>query len=265
MTLINVEMARLTAEVLQAPAAQQAFSVNVVATFLEGLASFIAPCVLPLVPGYLSFISGVSVSRAASDDKAATITWKDTQRVLIATLFFIMGFTLGFIAIFGIYDTLVEAFGNFKPVVQVISGLIVIIFGLHFLGVFRIGFLNIEKRLQLKNKPAGLLGASLIGFAFAFGWTPCVGPFLTASISNASSSDSFWAGIALMIVYSAGLGVPFLLAGLFMNRFLGFMARIRRHFHLIEIASGILLILVGFLILSGNMTKLSEVFGGLKI
>jgi cytochrome c-type biogenesis protein len=265
MTIINPEIAQLTTQILRATNSQQATPVDVVATFLEGLASFIAPCVLPLVPGYLSFISGVSVSRAASSDKVAAITWADTRRVLVATLFFILGFTLGFVALFGIYDTLAEALGNFKPVMQVIGGIIVIIFGLHFLGVFRIGFLNIEKRLQLKNKPASVAGASLVGFAFAFGWSPCVGPFLTAAISNASTSSSFWAGIALMIIYSLGLGVPFLLAGLFMNRFLGFMARLRSHFHLIELASGVLLILVGLLILSGNLTKLSEVFGGLRL
>ena len=263
MTFVNLDMIQLA--VANASAAQQTAPVNVVATFVEGLASFIAPCVLPLVPGYLSYVSGVSVARAASDEKTAAITWADTQRVLLATLFFIFGFTLGFIAIFGIYDTLTDALGNFKPVMQVIAGIIVIIFGLHFLGIFRIGFLNIERRLQLNSKPAGFAGASLVGFAFAFGWTPCVGPFLTASIANASSSESFWAGIGLMVVYSAGLGVPFLLAGLFMNRFLGFMARIRRHFHIIEMASGVLLILVGFLILSGNLTKLSEFFNGIRL
>ncbi|MEI6045542.1 MAG: cytochrome c biogenesis protein CcdA, partial [Chloroflexota bacterium] len=245
--------------------AGQTVPVDLAATFLEGLASFVAPCVLPLVPGYLSYISGVSVSRAANDGKVAAITWSDTQRVLVATLFFIFGFTLGFIAIFGIYDTLAESLGNFKPLMQVVAGIIVIIFGLHFLGVFRIGFLNMEKRLQIKNKPAGLIGAGLVGFAFAFGWSPCVGPFLAASITNASSSESFWSGIALMIVYAAGLGVPFLLAGLFMNRFLGFMARLRRHFHMIELASGVLLILVGLLILSGNLTKLSEVFNTVRL
>ncbi len=245
--------------------AAQTIPVDVVATFFEGLASFIAPCVLPLVPGYLSFISGVSVTRAASNDKTVTLSWADTRRVLLATLFFIGGFTLGFIVLFGIYDTLAEALGNFKPVMQFIAGIIVIIFGLHFLGVFRIGFLNLEKRMSLRSKPAGFAGASLIGFAFAFGWSPCVGPFLTAAITNASASESFWSGVALMIIYSAGLGVPFLLAGLFMNRFLGFMARIRRHFATIEFASGLLLILVGLLILSGNLTKLSELFNTFRL
>ncbi len=265
MTMANLELMQLLADVNSAPVIQTATSLNVVATFLEGLASFVAPCVLPLVPGYLSFISGVSVARAASDGKMAAITWTDTRRVLIATLFFIGGFTLGFIALFGIYDTLVEVFGNFKPVVQFIAGIIVIIFGLHFLGVFRLPFLNIERRLQITNKPVGLATASLVGFAFAFGWSPCVGPLLTTAILTASASESFWSGIALMIIYSAGLGVPFLLAGLFMNRFLGFMARIRRHFHIIEIASGVLLIVIGILILSGNMTKLSEMFNIVRL
>ncbi len=239
----------------------QAIPVDVAATFFEGLASFIAPCVLPLVPGYLSYISGVSVARAVNEDKLPAITWLDTRRVIVATLFFIAGFTLGFIALFGIYDFLSEALGNFKPVMQILAGVVIIFFGLHFLGVLRLGFLDMDKRFQLKVKPPGGLGASLVGFCFAFGWSPCVGPFLAASISNASNSNqTFGSGIALMLIYSAGLGVPFLLAGLFMNRFLGFMGRLRRHFHLIEIASGLLLILVGILILSGNLTKLSEVF-----
>lgn len=258
---------------------------NIVSTFLEGLLSFTAPCVLPLVPGYLSFVCGSSIVRkttpvlATADAGEVATKVKMVEKVekvetasisLIVTriLTFIGGFTVAFVVLFGIYDVLTTIFGDFKPLIQVIAGILVIIFGLHFMGVFRLPFLSIEKRLHLQKQPASYLGAFALGFAFAFGWSPCVGPFLTTAITQASNDQtgtfggSVLPGIALMIIYSAGLGVPFLLAGLFANRFLKFMARVKRHFQVIEIASGVLLILVGILIITGNMTALSAQFGG---
>ncbi len=264
------ELMALTAS-LNAPL-NQTSGLDVPATFLEGLLSFGSPCVLPLVPGYLSFISGVSVARVAEaaqaeDGKTNNINWNDTRRVIITTLAFILGFSVVFVLIFGLTYTLADFLGtDIKPWIQIIAGIAVIIMGLHFLGVFRLGFLNLEKRFHLNstNKPAGLFGAFVVGAAFAAGWSPCVGPFLGAAMSNALNKEDLAGGIGLMVVYSAGLGIPFLLAGIFMNRLLGFMARIRRHYRTIEIASGVLLIVVGLLIVTNNMTQLTDTLGRLQ-
>ncbi len=242
---------------------------NLPATFFEGVLSFGSPCVLPLVPGYLSFISGVSVARTAGvegaeAEKPANMSWADTQRVLISIMAFIAGFTVVFILIFGLTYTLADLLGaDIRPWIQIIAGIAVIIMGLHFIGVFKLGFLNMERRFHFNglNKPAGLLGAFLVGAAFAAGWSPCVGPFLGAALTSALDSQSTINGVGLMLVYSAGLGIPFLLAGLFMNRLLGFMARVRRHYQLIEIASGVLLIVIGLLIITNNMTEITKVLG----
>jgi cytochrome c-type biogenesis protein len=265
--------------------AQSSITTDVAATFFEGLLSFLAPCVLPLVPGYLSFVSGVSVTRAAHSGRKTVassigsgagsvalsggesdlapsepeeITGADTRRVLLSTLLFVAGFTTIFILFFGFFNFLLDTFGDIRTPVRIISGLLVILFGLHFLGIFRIGFFDLERRLNMSRiKPASFVGAYLLGGAFAFGWTPCVGPFLTAAVLTAEQVDA-WQGVALMLVYSAGLGIPFILAGLFFNRMLGFIARIRRHYQIIEIASGLLLILVGVLLLTNNMTALTQ-------
>ncbi|MDB5080694.1 MAG: hypothetical protein JWP00_2618 [Chloroflexi bacterium] len=253
---------------LAAPVAQVA-PVNLAATFLEGVLSFGSPCVLPLVPGYLSFISGVSVARAveARVDDPSPLAWTDTRRVLTAITFFIAGFTTVFIAIFGLTYTIADLLGtDIKPYVQAIAGLAVIVMGLHFIGLFKLKFLNMEKRFHFNstNKPVGLLGAYLVGAGFAAGWSPCIGPFLSAALTNALDSQSTLSGVGMMLVYSAGLGIPFLLAGLFMNRLLGFIARVRRHYQIIEIASGVLLLLIGFLIISNNMTEITRTLGRLQ-
>ncbi|HEX2915232.1 MAG TPA: cytochrome c biogenesis protein CcdA [Chloroflexia bacterium] len=255
---------------LNAPVAA-ATPVNLAATFAEGLLSFGSPCVLPLVPGYLSFISGVSVAKVATggseSGKPAQLSWSDTGRVVATTGVFIAGFTLVFILIFGLTYTITDLLGtDIKPWIQTIAGIAVIIMGLHFIGVFRLGFLNLEKRLHLThaNKPAGFVGAFLVGAAFAAGWSPCVGPFLSAALTNALDSESTLSGVGMMLIYSAGLGIPFLLAGIFMSRLLGFIARVRRHYQLIEIASGALLLVMGVLIITNNMTEITRTLGSFQ-
>ncbi len=264
--MLNTHLAFLPE--LIAPVGQIA-PVNLAATFLEGLLSFGSPCVLPLVPGYLSFISGVSAARAveARSEDPAPIGWSDTRRVLAAIGFFILGFTAVFIAIFGLYYTLADLVGtDVKPFIQVFAGLAVIVMGLHFIGLFKLKFLSFEKRFHFTaaNKPVGLVGAFLVGAGFAAGWSPCIGPFLSAAMTNALDSKSTWSGVGMMLVYSAGLGIPFLLAGLFMSRLLGFIARVRRHYQVIEIASGLLLLLIGVLIITNNMTELTSALGRLQ-
>ncbi len=257
----------------------QSSPVDFLATFTEGLLSFGSPCVLPLVPGYLSFISGVSVVRIISPyPSSATVTTTnavksirnfgaDTQRVIVATLAFITGFTIVFITLFSLTYLLTDLLGkDLKTWIQLIAGIAVIFMGMHFIGVFKLGFFNLEKRFHFSaaNKPVGLVGAFLVGAAFAAGWSPCIGPFLGAAITKSLDSADAGSGIGLMLVYSAGLGIPFLLAGIFMNRLLSFLAIIRRHYHLIEIISGILLIIVGILIITNNLSELTRTLGRLQ-
>ncbi len=259
--------------------AVQSSSIDLLATFTEGLLSFGSPCVLPLVPGYLSFISGVSTAGIVSRSlPSATITetnavksirkpGADTQRVIVATLAFIVGFTAVFITLFSLTYLLTDLLGqDLKTWIQLSAGIAVIIMGLHFIGVFKLGFLNLEKRFHFSpgNKPVGLLGAFLVGAAFAAGWSPCIGPFLGAAISKSLDSANVWGGVGLMLVYAAGLGIPFLLAGIFMNRLLSFIIKIRRYYHLIEIISGIVLLIVGILIITNNMTELTRTLGRLQ-
>lgn len=260
------------------PAVQNG-SIDLLATFTEGLLSFGSPCVLPLVPGYLSFISGVSAAGMVSRSlPRATVTGTnavksirkpgaDTQRVIVATLAFIAGFTAVFITLFSLTYLLTDLLGqDLKIWIQLSAGIAVIIMGLHFIGVFKLGFLNLEKRFHFSpgNKPVGLLGAFLVGAAFAAGWSPCIGPFLGAAISKSLDSADVWGGIGLMLVYAAGLGIPFLLAGIFMNRLLSFIIKIRRYYHLIEIISGIVLLIVGILIITNNMSELTRTLGRLQ-
>lgn len=238
--------------------------VTIWGAFLAGLISFISPCVLPIVPPYLAWIAGLSFEelQTAGEDRARV------RRLLAASGAFVLGFSTVFIAlgasasIFGRAMRRMLALtinvGGFEiGVIGAIAGLIIIVFGLHFLGVFRIGLLYREARVDVRNKPAGLVGAYLLGIAFGFGWTPCIGPVLAAILFVAGSEDTVARGAGLLAVYSAGLGVPFLLAAAFAGRFLGFSARFKRHMGAVEKAMGVLLVLTGILFLTGRMADIS--------
>lgn len=225
--------------------------ISLVAAFVAGFLSFISPCVLPLIPGYVSFVSGVSIEdmRAGGAAPAAS-----RRRVLITSLFFVLGFSLVFIAL-GAAATVVGKFLLARlPIFEKIAGVLLIGLGLHMMGVFRIGFLESDTRMHVQRKPAGALGAVLVGFAFAFGWTPCIGPILTPIMTLAATRETVGEGVRLLTVYSMGLGVPFLLTGLAINQFLAASARIRKHYRAIELVSGGLIIVVGVLLYTGQFT-----------
>jgi cytochrome c-type biogenesis protein len=224
--------------------------VSLIAAFAAGFLSFVSPCVLPLIPGYISFVSGVSVEEMRADAPPAT----SRVQVFVTSLAFVIGFSLVFIAL-GASATAIGKFLFSKlPLLSKIAGVILIVFGLHTMGVFRLAFLETEKRVHAQRKPAGPLGAMLVGIAFAFGWTPCIGPILGGILAIAGSRNSVGEGITLLAVYSLGLGIPFLLTSLAINRFFGAAKRIRRYYHAIELTSGALLVVIGVLILTGQLT-----------
>jgi cytochrome c-type biogenesis protein len=229
-------------------------NITLVAALAAGVLSFVSPCVLPLIPGYISFVSGVSVEEMRGDTAPAT----SRLQVFLTSLAFVLGFSIVFIAL----GASATAIGKFLfarlPLLSKIAGAILIVFGLHTMGVFRLAFLETEKRMHSQSKPAGPLGAMLVGVAFAFGWTPCIGPILGGILAVAGSKNSVGEGITLLAVYSLGLGIPFLLTSLAINQFFGAAKKIRRYYHTIEVASGALLIVIGVLIMTGQLTIITR-------
>ncbi|MBF0188759.1 MAG: cytochrome c biogenesis protein CcdA [Magnetococcales bacterium] len=234
--------------------------VTVWTALVAGVLSFISPCVLPLVPAYISFMTGVSVDRLRGDGDGEGEPGAGAPVALRAglfSLFFVLGFSVVFISLGAGAFALGRLLLEYMEILSKIGGVLIIIFGLHFMGVFRIGFLNLEARLNPDQKPPGLWGAFMIGLAFAFGWTPCVGPILAAILGLAGGQETVWQGIGLLAVYSAGLGIPFILAGLAINAFFAFFVRIRKYMHAVEVVAGLLLVAVGVLIFMGDMSRIA--------
>ncbi len=229
--------------------------VSLLAAFIAGLFSFISPCVLPLVPGYISFISGISLEDIKKGEK------QNKNAIIISSLFFILGFSLIFILL-GATATFFGSFLLEKAfILKKIGGVIIIIFGIHMSGIYRIKFLDYEKRVYSKTRPVNIIaGPFLMGLAFAFGWTPCVGPILAGILIYAGTQETVYQGILLLAVYSAGLGIPFLLTALAVNKFYLFSGKIKKHFKTIELIGGILLILIGGLILTDNFQRIITYF-----
>jgi cytochrome c-type biogenesis protein len=216
-----------------------------------GLLSFLSPCVLPLVPPYLCYIAGTSVSQL---QQPKAVDGELRRRVLLAALLFVLGFSTVFVALGAGASLIGAVLRAYAHILAQVAGVAIIAMGLHFLGVFRLAFLAREARLEIE-KPAGFGGAYLMGLAFAFGWTPCIGPVLAGVLAVAGSEATVWRGAGLLAVYSAGLGVPFLLAALAMGPFLRFMARFRAHLGKVEKAMGVILIITGILFLTGTISQ----------
>ena len=231
-------------------------NVGILTAFVFGLLSFVSPCVLPIVPGYLSFISGVSFDEMSSDANRSAVR----KKILLNSVFFILGFSIVFISL-GASATFIGKFLHEKiNIISKIAGVIIIIFGIHMIGIYRIPFLNYEKRFQTEGKKLGLLGATIVGLAFAFGWTPCIGPILAAILAIASQQDTIGKGVILLSSYSLGLGIPFLLAGLSLTFFFAAFNKFKRHLHKVEIVGGALLVIVGILIATNSLTIISGYF-----
>jgi cytochrome c-type biogenesis protein len=222
-----------------------------------GLLSFLSPCVLPLLPSYLSFITGMSFD----DLKGPLLRTHVRKSVVLNSLFFILGFSAVFVALGASFSLVGGFFGRYQGIIQRIAGLIIIFFGLYIAGVFKIPFLMRSKEIiMLKNKPAGYVGAALIGISFGFAWTPCVGPILGAILALAGTSKGIGGGMILLAAYSMGLAVPFFLTSLATGSFLSFFQKFRKILHGVYIAGGILLIIVGILIFTGYFTVLNSLF-----
>ncbi|WP_282091648.1 cytochrome c biogenesis CcdA family protein [Epibacterium ulvae] len=227
---------------------------------IGGLISFLSPCVLPIVPPYLAYMSGVSIGEIQGSSAAR-------QKAILAALFFVLGLS----TVFLLLGFTASVFGAFvlqnQELFAQISGVVVIIFGLHFLSIFRIPILDREARVEAGKSGGSALGAYVLGLAFAFGWTPCIGPQLGAILSLAASEASVARGTFLLGIYAMGLGVPFLLAAIFLNRSMTIMNKLKRHMGMIEKAMGGLLLLVGIMLVTGLFTNFSwwlvETFPGL--
>ncbi|MGH8103961.1 MAG: cytochrome c biogenesis protein/redoxin [bacterium] len=217
-----------------------------------GFLSFASPCVLPLVPGYIAFITGRSLSELKeADPKQAA------RKALASGLLFVLGFTIVFAAL-GASATVVGGFlKQYQRPFAIVAGIVLIILGLHTAGVFRIPILMMEKRVGFGGRRFGGLGVIVTGALFAFGWSPCVGPILTLILAQAAAQDTVWKGVGLLVAYSLGLGIPFLLAGLFFNGFLRLLGIVKRGLRWVEYASAALLIGVGALMASGQLSRLS--------
>lgn len=229
--------------------------VSLLAAFGAGIISFVSPCVLPIIPGYLSFVSGVSVEELQGGENRGRLL----KRVSLTVLFFILGFSAVFVAL----GASASAFGLFlathRSLFNKIAGVIIFIFGLHLLGILRIPFLNYEARFQARTRPLGLVGAFGVGLAFAFGWSPCLGPILGAILGIAANQETVGQGMLLLSSYSLGLGVPFFLAAIGFNSFLSVSRWVKKHFRAIEITSGAFLVLVAVLIFTDQLAVIARV------
>jgi cytochrome c-type biogenesis protein len=233
-------------------------NVGVPTAFLAGLASFLTPCVLPLVPGYVSLISGVGIEELKTQEAGVL------RRVMVNSIAFVLGFSIVFVTLGALSTEIGQLAQQYKALLAQVAGVLVIVFGLHLTGILRIKALYADKRLHGVKGGTTPWGAFVIGFAFAFGWTPCVGPILSGILVIAAAQSSIGKGILLLTVYSLGLAVPFLLTALGIERFMKFYVGFRRYMHGVEVASGALLIALGLLLVSGKFTVLSRYFSFLN-
>ena len=218
--------------------------------FGAGILSFFSPCILPLIPAYISFITGLSLDELRlPGDKRRNI--ENLQKILRQTILFVLGFSFVFVALGATASYLGDVISQHEKIIRIIGGSVIIFLGLHVTGVFNIRQLEYEKKLHLSSKPANIFGAFLIGMVFAIGWTPCVGPALAAILGLAGTQKTIGKGIMLLSAYSIGLGLPFILTALAMNAFLNLFSKVRRYIKAISIITGLLLICIGILIIAG--------------
>ncbi len=230
---------------------QAVFKICYLGAFLGGVLSFLSPCVLPLLPSYVSYITGISFEDLKAGDKK-----RIRKLTAINSLSFIAGFSFVFVML-GVFSSyLGRIFALYYDVIKTVGGFIIIFFGLYVMGVFKIGFLSMDKRVHLKSKPRGAAGSFVIGLSFASGWTPCIGPILASILVVAGTTGSAFYGFKLLLIYSAGLAIPFFITSMAINTFLSHYRGIQKYMKAIMILSGLLLIGFGVLLLTGEVTSL---------
>lgn len=227
--------------------------VTYIGAFVAGLLSFLSPCVLPLIPSYISYITGISFADLQAEHPSHVIR----QKTIFHSLCFIFGFTTVFVLL-GASATFIGSFlSENASIIRKVGGVLLVILGIHVTGLFPLKFLLGEKRVSIKHKPTGYAGSFLVGIAFAAGWTPCIGPILAAILAVAATEERVYQGILLLLTYSLGLGVPFLLSALAMHAFLSFFNRFKKYIRIFEIITGIFLVVVGVLIYTNWLSRLS--------
>jgi cytochrome c-type biogenesis protein len=226
--------------------------VSIPAALIAGLVSFLSPCVLPLVPPYLVYLTGATIEHVANDKALSS----PIRAVMISAVMFVLGFSTVFVALGASASLIGALIRAWSAELSVVAGIVIIVMGLHFLGLTRIGLLMREGRLPIP-KPVGLWGAYVMGLAFAFGWTPCIGPILAAILSVAAAEATVAKGAGLLAVYSAGLGIPFLIAAFMVEQFSSVFSRMKRHLAKVEQAMGVLLVITGVGFLTGGVSTVS--------
>ena len=229
-------------------------NVTYVGALIAGLLSFLSPCVLPLVPPYLCFLGGTTFDQLTGEDETPSHVY---STVVLSAVAFVLGFTTVFVALGATATAAGQLLAENLLILSKIAGVIIIVAGLHFLGVIHIPLLHREARYHAEARPAGLVGAYLIGVAFAFGWTPCIGPVLAAILALAAGQDSISQGVSLLLVYSLGLGIPFIAAAVAIKPFMSTLQRYRRHLSIMEKVLGAFLVLTGILFLTNSMTLIA--------
>ncbi len=238
-------------------------NVTIPAALIAGLVSFLSPCVLPLVPPYLVYLTGATIEHIESDEPVSA----SRRAVMLSAVLFVLGFSTVFVMLGASASLIGELIRAWSAELSILAGIVIIGMGLHFLGLTRIGLLMREGRLPIP-KPVGLWGAYVMGLAFAFGWTPCIGPILAAILSIAAAEATVAKGAGLLAVYSAGLGIPFLIAAFMVEQFSALFARMKKHLVNVERAMGVLMIITGIAFLTGAVSSVSiwllEIFPGLQ-
>jgi cytochrome c-type biogenesis protein len=237
-------------------------NISLIGAFIAGLLSFLSPCVLPLIPSYITYITGLSFADLQTEHPSHKIR----QQTIIHSLLFIAGFTFVFVLL-GASATIAGTFlQEHMTAIRKVGGVLIILFGIHLTGLVPIHFLLGERRFTIHRKPAGYLGSFLVGLAFAAGWTPCIGPILASILMVAATEETVYRGIALLLAYSMGLAIPFFLASLALHHFLVFFNRFKKYIRIFEISTGIFLIIVGVLVFGNYLSLLSRYvtkwFGG---
>jgi cytochrome c-type biogenesis protein len=230
--------------------------VSTLIAFISGILSFVSPCVLPIIPSYLTYITGVSFKELTETHSRSKLRWITVSHSFL----FILGFSMVFVLMGASASYLGQLVVQYQVWLMRGGGVLIILLGLHFIGVFNIPFLQMEKRVELKKKPLGYFGSFLVGVVFAAGWTPCVGPILSTILIYASTQKSFSTGVFLLAIYSLGLGVPFLLASIAFNSFLSALEKLRRYMRVVTIVSGLFLITIGILFITDLFARLNAFF-----